>query len=63
MCKFESLQKDESRAHSADSTKFTANLKLLTLERLRLAGPFLAINRQPLELESCSNPLQIQQVL
>jgi len=28
-----------------------------------LVPPFLAINRQPLELESCSNPLQIQQVL
>jgi len=25
--------------------------------------PFLAINRQPLELESCSNSLRIQQVL
>ena len=28
-----------------------------------LAPPFLAINRQPLELESCLNPLRIQQVL
>jgi len=27
-----------------------------------IGRPFLAINRQPLELESCSNPLQIQQV-
>jgi len=27
-----------------------------------LACPFLAINRQPLELESCSNPPWIQQV-
>jgi len=28
----------------------------LTLKRLRLACTFLAINRQPLEPESCSNP-------
>jgi len=27
-----------------------------------IGGPFLAINCQPLELESCSNPLRIQQV-
>jgi len=35
----------------------------LTTERANLlARPFLAINRQPLELESYSNPLRIQQV-
>jgi len=28
-----------------------------------VAGTLLAITCQPLELESCSNPLQIQQVL
>ena len=28
-----------------------------------LAPPFLALNCQLLELESCSNPLRIQQVL
>jgi len=28
----------------------------------KLAHTFLAINRQPLELERCSNPLRIQQV-
>jgi len=27
-----------------------------------VAGTFLAMTRQPLELESCSNPLRIQQV-
>ena len=27
-----------------------------------VAGTFLAITRQPLKLESCSNPLRIQQV-
>jgi len=35
---------------------------LTTVRANILAPPFLAINRQPLELESCSNPLQIQQV-
>jgi len=31
MCKFESLQKDESRAQSADSSKAYKNLVLLTV--------------------------------
>ena len=36
---------------------------LLTTARAnKLARNFLAINRQLLELESCSNPLRIQQV-
>ena len=36
---------------------------LLTITRAnKLAHNFLAMNRQPLELESCSNPLRIQQV-
>jgi len=36
---------------------------LTTARPNTLAPPFLAINRQSLELESCSNPLWIQQVL
>ena len=31
-------------------------------QHLTFNDPFLAINRQPLELESCSNPLRIQHV-
>jgi len=37
-------------------------LGLTTARANILAGTFLAITRQPLELESCSNPLRIQQV-
>jgi len=35
---------------------------LMTAWANELARPFLVINRQPLELESCSNTLRIQQV-
>jgi len=35
---------------------------LMTAQANKLARNFLAINRQMLELESCSNPLGIQQV-
>jgi len=41
---------------------YSNRFHLLTLQWPRLAGPFLAKNLQLLELESCSNPLQIQQV-
>ena len=34
----------------------------MTVRANMLARPFLAKNCQPLELESCSNPLRIQQV-
>jgi len=34
MCKFALSQKDESRAHSPDSRKLTANLKLLIVPDL-----------------------------
>ena len=52
---------DKNGKHPSDSSTDDIN-RLLSPQANKLARPFLAINRQPLELESCSNPLRIQQV-
>jgi len=50
--------------HKIDVTtnELSVVLNPLTARANILARPFLAINRQPLKLESCSNPRWIQQV-